>query len=88
MARNEKHKAQSINTFQNFAFPIIGNRRVDEIRSGDILRVLQPIWLEKPVTARRVRQRLRTVFDWNIAAEHRRDANPLAGIEKALPRPC
>ncbi|WP_285675155.1 tyrosine-type recombinase/integrase, partial [Paralimibaculum aggregatum] len=50
------------------------------------LAVLQPIWLEKPETARRLRQRLRTVFDWTIAARHRREANPLAGIEKALPR--
>ena len=85
-ARNAKHRQQWINTLQNYAFPVIGNRRVDMIQSGDILRVLQPIWLEKPVTARRVRQRLRTVFDWSIAAEHRRDANPLAGIEKALPK--
>ncbi|WP_285675148.1 tyrosine-type recombinase/integrase, partial [Paralimibaculum aggregatum] len=50
------------------------------------LAVLQPIWLEKPETARRLRQRLRTVFDWTIAARHRSEANPLAGIEKALPR--
>ncbi len=85
-ARNEKHKVQWINTLRNYAFPVIGGKPIDVIRSGDILRVLQPIWLEKPVTARRVRQRLRTVFDWSIAAEHRRDANPLAGIEKALPK--
>jgi integrase len=85
-ARNEKHKAQWINTLRDYAFPIIGNRRVDVIRSGDILRVLQPIWLEKPETARRVRQRLRTVFDWSIAAQHRETSNPLAGIEKALPK--
>ncbi len=85
-ARNEKHKAQWINTLRDYAFPIIGNRRVDVIRSGDILRVLQPIWLEKPETARRVRQRLRTVFDWSIAAQHRETSNPLTGIEKALPK--
>ncbi len=85
-ARNEKHKAQWINTLRDYAFPIIGSRRVDAIRSGDILRVLQPIWLEKPETARRVRQRLRTVFDWSIAAQHREISNPLAGIEKALPK--
>ncbi len=85
-ARNEKHKAQWISSLQTYVFPALGGKQVDVIRSGDILRVLQPIWLEKPVTARRVRQRLRTVFDWSIAAEHRRDANPLAGIEKALPK--
>ena len=85
-AKSAKHRQQWINTLQAYAFPIIGNRRVDVIRSGDILRVLQPIWLEKPETARRVRQRLRTVFDWSIAAQHRETSNPLAGIEKALPQ--
>ncbi len=85
-AKSAKHRQQWINTLQAYAFPIIGNRRVDVIRSGDILRVLQPIWLEKPETARRVRQRLRTVFDWSIAAQHRETSNPLAGIEKALPK--
>lgn len=85
-ARNEKHKAQWINSLRDYIFPRIGDRRVDTVQSSDVLSVLQPIWLEKPETARRVRQRLRTIFDWTIAAQHRRDANPLAGIEKALPR--
>ncbi len=85
-ARNEKHKAQWLNTLRDYAFPRIGARKVDAVQSADILAVLQPIWLEKPETARRVRQRLRTVFDWAIAAQHRADANPLVGIEKALPR--
>ncbi len=85
-AKNAKHRQQWINTLQTFAFPVIGSRPVDAIQSGDILRVLQPIWLEKPETARRVRQRLRTVFDWSIAAQHRVASNPLAGIEKALPK--
>ncbi len=85
-AKNAKHRQQWINTLQAYAFPRIGNRRVDVIQSGDILRVLLPIWLEKPETARRVRQRLRTVFDWSIANQKREASNPLAGIEKALPR--
>jgi integrase len=85
-AKNVKHRQQWINTLQAYAFPRIGNRRVDVIQSGDILRVLLPIWLEKPETARRVRQRLRTVFDWSIANEYREASNPLAGIEKALPK--
>ena len=85
-ARNAKHRQQWINTLQAYAFPRIGNRRVDVIQSGDILRVLLPIWLDKPETARRVRQRLRTVFDWSIANQHREASNPLAGIEKALPK--
>ncbi len=85
-ARSAKHRQQWINTLQAYVFPKIGKRRVDVIQSGDILRVLLPIWLEKPETARRVRQRLRTVFDWSLANQHRKDSNPLAGIEKALPK--
>ncbi len=85
-AMSAKHRQQWLATLRAYAFPIIGNRRVDAIQSGDILRVLQPIWLEKPETARRVRQRLRTVFDWSIAAQHRVASNPLAGIERALPK--
>ena len=53
-AKNPKHRQQWINTLHAYAFPRIGNRRVDVIQSGDILRVLLPIWLEKPETARRV----------------------------------
>src|SRR5690606_9651369 len=45
-----------------------------------------PIWLTRPETARRVRQRLKTVFDWAKAKGFRSDSNPVEGIEKALPR--
>ena len=85
-AKNEKHKAQWITTLRDYAFPVIGARGVDAIQSGDILHVLQPIWLEKPATAVRIRQRLRSVFDWAIAAQHRTAGNPVSGIETALPK--
>lgn len=85
-SKNQKHKAQWINTLKHYAFPKLGAMSVDVIKSGDILAALLPIWLEKPETARRVRQRLRTVFDWSIAKEFRQTANPLSGIEKALPK--
>ena len=85
-ARNDKHRAQWINTLRDYAFPKIGEKSVDVIDSADILAVLQPIWLDKPETARRVRQRLRTVFDWCRLAGHREAGNPLEGIELALPK--
>ena len=85
-AKNAKHAQQWINTLRDYAFPVIGERKVDGITPADVLAVLQPIWLEKAETARRVRQRLRTVFDWTIVKQHRADANPVAGVEKALPK--
>lgn len=84
--RNAKHGEQWINTLTTFAFPQIGERRLDQIGTADILSVLSPVWLTRPETARRVRQRLKTVFDWAKAKGFRSDGNPVEGIEKALPR--
>jgi integrase len=83
--RNPKHAAQWITTLKTYVFPVIGKRRVDMIESADMLKVLSPIWLEKPETADRVKQRMRTVFDWSIAKGYR-TTNPVAGITKVLPK--
>ena len=69
-----------------YAFPMIGDQRVDEIGSNGALDVLQPIWLTKPETARRVRQRMRAVFDWCLAKHFRETMNPVDAVRKALPR--
>ena len=85
-AKNPKHRAQWINTLQAYAFPRIGSRPVHAVAQSDILRVLAPIWTEKPETARRVRQRLRTVMNWARAAGHFAGINPVEGVEDGLPR--
>ncbi|MCR9111652.1 MAG: Arm DNA-binding domain-containing protein [Rhodobacteraceae bacterium] len=83
--RNEKHAAQFINTLETYTFPKIGARKVGDVTTGDVLAVLQPIWLEKPETARRVRQRIGTVMKWAIAQGWRQD-NPAENIGQALPK--
>ncbi|MGR3718191.1 MAG: tyrosine-type recombinase/integrase [Thermohalobaculum sp.] len=85
-ARNEKHKAQWINTLRDYAFPVIGSLPVHVVTQADILRVLAPIWIDKPETARRVRQRLRTVLNWARTAGHYEGMNPVEGVEDGLPR--
>ena len=84
--KNKKHAAQWINTLRDYAFPIIGDRRVDHIDTPEVLRVLAPIWLSKPETARRVRQRIGTILDWAKAAGFRVEGNPVHGAAKGLPR--
>ena len=84
--KNGKHAAQWRNTLQSYALPHIGDRRVDQVDTPDVLRVLAPIWMVKQETARRVRQRLGTVFDWAKAAGFRTGDNPIEGVEKGLPR--
>ena len=51
----------------------------------DVLTVLAPIWSTRPETARRVRQRMRTVFRWAMANELI-ETNPAGeAIDGALP---
>lgn len=65
--RNEKHAISWIQTLERHALPKIGNKRIDKIGRADVLTVLTPIWTTRPETARRVRQRMRTVFRWAMA---------------------
>jgi integrase len=84
--RNAKHGEQWINTLSAYVFPHIGTRPIDQVDTPDILKVLTPIWLAKPETARRVRQRISTVLDWAKAAGHRSGDNPVIGVAKGLPK--
>lgn len=84
--KNAKHSAQWINTLTAYVFPYFGDHRVDHIETPDVLRALSPIWLTKPETARRVRQRIATVIDWAKAAGFRSGDNPVDGVSKGLPR--
>jgi hypothetical protein len=85
--RNDKHRAQWINTLRDYAFPRIGPKRVDLIDTADVLKVLSPIWLIKAETARRLRQRLSTVMDWAKAAGFRIGDNPVDGVTKGFAAP-
>jgi len=84
--RNAKHKQQWINTLTEYVFPVFGDRRVDHVQSGDVLKALSAIWLTKPETARRVRQRIKAVFDWAKASGYRAGDNPVEGVAKVLPK--
>jgi integrase len=84
--KNAKHGDQWINTLTTYAYPVLGDRRVDQIDTPEILKALSPIWLTKQETARRVRQRIGTVLDWAKAAGFRAGSNPIEEIGKALPR--
>jgi integrase len=84
--KNPKHRAQWINTLTEYVFPVMGDRRVDHIETPDILRVLSPLWVTKPETARRVKQRIGTVLDWAKAAGFRVGENPVHGVASGLPK--
>jgi integrase len=83
--RNDKHAAQWITSLETYAFPVMGAMPVNSIESKEILEALMPIWSAKPETARRVKQRLVTVFDYAKAKGWIR-VNPADGIKSALPK--
>ena len=83
--RNVKHRTDWLSSLERYAFPAIGTIRVDLIDAPTVRDLLLPIWLERPETARRVRQRVKLVVDW-AAAKGYRTALDLNGIAKALPR--
>ncbi len=81
--KNKRHADSWLASLETYAFPVLGSRRVDQIATADVLKVLSPIWLTKAETARRVRQRVRSVLDWARVAYGLSGANPVDGVERA-----
>ncbi len=84
--KNGKHQAQWIATLENYAFPALGDLTIDQIEGPAVRDVLATIWLDKPETARRVRQRIGTVLDWAYAKGFRATEAPMRSLGKGLPR--
>jgi len=59
---NARRAGQWIGTLEEFTFPRIGDRSVDEISTEDVIAVLSPIWHTNPTTAKRLRQRIGAVL--------------------------
>jgi integrase len=84
--KNGKHQAQWLSTLKSYAYPALGDLLVSEIEGPAIRDVLAKIWLAKPETARRVRQRIGTVLDWAYAKGYRASEAPMRSLSKGLPR--
>lgn len=84
--RNSKHAAQWLQSLVTYAFPSLGSMRMDRLQPADVLKVVSPIWLAKPETARRVKQRIETVCDWAKAHGFATGDNPAANVAEVLPR--
>ena len=73
-------------TLDSYAMPKLGKRPVDRISTADVMAVLVPIWSEKRVTARKVRQRIGAVMRWAVAQGYREDNPAGDAIGAALPK--
>jgi integrase len=87
--KNGKHADQWQNTLDTYASPVIGKLPIQAIDTGLVLRVLEPIWAEKPETASRVRGRIESVLNWATAHKYRSGDNPArwrGHLDKILPK--
>ena len=73
------------NSVRNHADNLI-HRPVDQIDTGDVLRIIGPLWSDRHDTAKKVRQRLSLAFRWAMAAGHRADDPAGEALLAALPR--
>ena len=68
--KNPKHGKQWITTLEQYIFPKIGSVRLDVVTPAQVADALRSIWLSKPETASRVKQRLHAVLSWGWAHGH------------------
>ncbi|WP_417586347.1 tyrosine-type recombinase/integrase [Pararhodobacter oceanensis] len=88
---NPKHRQQWRNTLETYAKPDLGPMLVQDITVQDVLRVLEPIWLTKTETAKRLRGRIEAVLSWATVAGHREGDNPArwaGNLKELLPAPA
>ncbi|QUL38136.1 site-specific integrase [Erythrobacter sp. JK5] len=84
--KNGKHVAQWITTLEKYACPHFGNRSVADVDAAAVRDCLALIWLEKPETARRLKQRICSVIDWAVAKGYREHSLAMPIIDKGLPK--
>jgi integrase len=87
--RNPKHAAQWPATLGTYVYPAFGSLPVQAVDVGLVMKAIEPIWVQKPETAGRVRGRIESVLDWATARGYRQGENPArwrGHLENLLPK--
>jgi len=83
-----KHAYQWSSAMTRFASPVLGKLPVDVIDVGLVVKVLEPIWHERPETASRLRAGIESVLAWASVRGFRQGDNPARWsnhLEELLP---
>lgn len=83
--KNGKHSSW-MRSLENHVFPVIGRTPIDAVDSAAVLRVLEPIWLAIPDTARRILQRIGTTLDYAHIKGLVPEEISLRSVTRGLPR--
>lgn len=88
--KNSKHEAQWSATLVTYVYPLIGDFWVRDVALKHVMQILEPIWLTKTETAKRLRGRIESVLDSAKTKGYRDGTNPAlwkGNLATLLPRP-
>jgi integrase len=88
--RSKRHRQNWLSSIERLALPALGRMLVRDIGTLDILRMLEPHWRERTMTAKKLRGRVEAVLTWATVAGHREGDNPAAwrgNLKELLPAP-
>ena len=71
--------------FERYVYTSLGNRKVSEIQTYEIMSIVEPLWSTKHETAMKVRQRVGVVMAWAKVKAFRSD-NPVEALSAGLPK--
>jgi integrase len=74
--KNDKHAAQWPATLKTYAHPVIGDLPLQLIDTTLVMKVIEPLWSEKPETASRLRGRIESILNWATVRGYRQGENP------------
>jgi integrase len=89
--RSEKHRRQWHSAIDRLALPALGSKPVQEIGTRDVLRMLEPHWRERTITAKKLRGQVEAVLTWATVSGYREGDNPAAwrgNLKELLPAPA
>lgn len=81
-----KNAAAFLTSLETYAYPRIGDLKVDTIEASHILTVLTPIWTSKPELARKLRMRIGQVLNYSHSKGWRSAEAPGKAVSVGLPR--
>jgi len=85
---NAKHADQWRSTLETYVYPTIGSVAVADVKTGMVVKILEPIWSKKTETANRVRGRIERILSRAASRGHRFGENPArwrGHLENVLP---
>src|SRR6516165_2363255 len=88
--KSGEHEEQWAGSLAAYAYPVFGGAAVADIDLDLVMKVLEPLWKSKTVTASRLRGRIENILDWATVRRFRNGENPArwrGHLDQLLPQP-